>query len=108
MIEDIDDEELQKIVLEAQREALSNAGKEVMNRRKKKPFIKLMLWFMSFVLVINTFVVIFEIYSIPALEFLKTSARLSSQEDIHLYKNPSSSLLQMIVKEPAFPYLLTG
>ncbi|MBS4210226.1 serine protease [Bacillus sp. FJAT-50079] len=86
IIDVIDDEELQKLVLEAQREALSNVGKENMNPRRKRPFIKWILWLMSFVLVINTFVVIFEIYSIPALEFLKTSARLSSQEDIALYK----------------------
>lgn len=86
IIDDIDDEELQRLVLEAQREALSKDGQDVASSRRKNPFIKWMLWLMSFVLVINTFVVIFEIYTIPAIDFLKTSARLSSQEDITLYK----------------------
>ena len=35
---------------------------------------------------VNTFAAIFEIYSIPAIEFLKTSAKLSTQEDIASYK----------------------
>ena len=41
---------------------------------------------MASVLFVNTFAVIFQIYSIPAIEFLKTSAKLSTQEDISLYK----------------------
>ena len=41
---------------------------------------------MATVLFVNTFAVIFQIYSIPAIEFIKTSARLSTQEDIALYK----------------------
>ena len=34
----------------------------------------------------NSFAVFFQIYSIPAIEFLKTSAKLSLQEDIASYK----------------------
>lgn len=34
----------------------------------------------------NTFALIFQIYSIPAIEFMKVSTRLSAQEDIQTYK----------------------
>ena len=37
-------------------------------------------------MVFNTFAVIFEVYSIPAIEFLKTSSKLSKQENIATYK----------------------
>lgn len=41
---------------------------------------------MATVLLVNTFAFVFELVSIPAVEFLKTSARLSAQEDIAAYK----------------------
>lgn len=34
----------------------------------------------------NTFALIFQIYSIPAIEFIKVSTKLSAQEDIQTYK----------------------
>ncbi|MEK4484366.1 serine protease [Psychrobacillus sp. FSL H8-0484] len=86
MDEEIDDEELQQLVLEAQREALLNEPREKTGRTIKRPFPKWIFWLMAMVLFINTFAVIFQIYSIPAIEFIKTSARLSTQEDIALYK----------------------
>ncbi|MBE1555523.1 S1C family serine protease [Sporosarcina limicola] len=85
-IEDIDDDELQDLVLEAQREALSKEAQEKRSQKKKRPFPKWLFWLISIVMVVNTFAVIFEVYSIPAIEFLKTSARLSSQTDIASYK----------------------
>lgn len=85
-LEEIDDEELQLLVLEAQREALEKEALEKTSRKPKRPFPKWIFWTMAFVLFVNTFAVIFQIYSIPAIEFIKTSARLSSQEDIARYK----------------------
>ena len=83
---DIDDEELQELVLEAQREALSKEGREKMDNKPKRPFPKWLFWLISIVMVVNTFIIVFEIYSIPAIDFLKTSAQLSTQEDISTYK----------------------
>ncbi|WP_313893994.1 serine protease [Psychrobacillus sp.] len=85
-IEDIDDEELQELVLEAQREALSKEGLEKTKHKPKHPSPKWLFWIMATVLFFNTFAVIFQIYSIPAIEFLKTSTRLSAQGDIASYK----------------------
>lgn len=85
-IEEIDDEELQVLVLEAQREALFKEEQEKTSRKIKRPFPKWLFWLISIVMVFNTFAVIFEVYSIPAIEFLKTSSKLSKQENIATYK----------------------
>ena len=52
----------------------------------KRPFPKWMFWLLSIVLFFNTFGIIFQIYSIPAIDFLLTSSKLSKQEDIADYK----------------------
>ena len=84
--EEINDEELQQLVLEAQREALLKEAQEKTVRKYKRPFPKWIFWLMASVLFINTFAMIFQIYSIPAIDFLKASASLSSQEDISQFK----------------------
>ncbi len=85
--EDLDDEELRELVLEAQREALEKAALEKNNPPKRKtPFPKWIFYVMAIVLFINTIGLLFETFSIPAIEFVKTSARLSAEEDIATYK----------------------
>lgn len=85
-LEDISDEELQILVLEAQREALEKEALQKTRSKPNRPFPKWIFWTMAVVLFINTFAIIFQIYSIPAIEFIKTSAKLSAQEDIARYK----------------------
>lgn len=85
-LEDISDEELQILVLEAQREALEKEALQKTRSKPNRPFPKWIFWTMAVVLFINTFTIIFQIYSIPAIEFIKTSAKLSAQEDIARYK----------------------
>lgn len=84
--EDIDDEELQQLVLEAQAEALLKAKEEKNLPTRKRPFPKWIFYLMALVLFVNTFGIILQVYSIPAIEFVKTSARLSAQENIAEYK----------------------
>jgi serine protease Do len=84
--EDIDDDELQDLVLEAQQEALLNAAQDKVSHKMKRPFPKWVFWLISIVLFFNTFGIIFQIYSIPAIDFLQTSSKLSKQEDIADYK----------------------
>jgi len=86
LVDDINDDELQDLVLEAQREALLKAALEKANPKTRRPFPKWIFWLISIVFLVNTFAVFFEIYSIPAIDFLKTSAKLSAQEDIATYK----------------------
>ncbi len=84
--EDINDDELQDLVLEAQREALLKAAQDKTNHKMKRPFPKWVFWLISIVLFFNTFGMIFQIYSIPAIDFLLTSSKLSKKEDIADYK----------------------
>ena len=83
---EISDEELQELVLEAQREALYKASLEKPNSTPRHSFPKWIFWLMSITMLISTFSVVFEIYSIPAIDFLRTSMKLSQQEDIATYK----------------------
>lgn len=86
--EDLDEEEFHKLVLEAQQEALQKEREERLIGEKKKPapFVKWIVWVIAFALVFNALSIFFKIYSIPAVEFLKVSTRLSAQENIQTYK----------------------
>ena len=88
--EPISEEELIELVLEEQRKALEKAREErifgVKHQKKKPKSVRLFAWIMAVMLAFSTFTMIFEIFSIPAIEFLKVSARLSGQEDIQTYK----------------------
>ena len=74
------------LVLEAQQEALFKEAQEKTNRKTKRPFPKWLFWLISIVMVFNTFAVIFEVYSIPAIEFLKLPQNYRKQENIAAYK----------------------
>ena len=88
--EELSEEEFLELVLEEQEKALAEERERRINNYKKpkrqKPWVRIIVWLMALMLVFNTFAVIFNVYSIPAIEFLKVSAKLSSQEDIQLYK----------------------
>ncbi|QPQ35702.1 S1 family peptidase [Lysinibacillus sp. JNUCC-52] len=87
--EELTEEEFIELVLAEQQKALAEeraqhlSGKKT---KKQKPMIKWIMWVMAFVLFFNTFALIFQIYSIPAIEFIKVSSQLSQQEDIQTYK----------------------
>ncbi|WP_144510365.1 S1C family serine protease [Bacillus sp. FJAT-22090] len=108
MDETVADEEFLEFVLEAQREALLEEAQERTNPKTKRPFPRWIFWIMATVLFINTFAVIFQIYSIPAIEFLKTSARLSVQEDIALYKESVVVVLSEDSKGTGFSISSSG
>ncbi|MBS4216963.1 trypsin-like peptidase domain-containing protein [Bacillus sp. FJAT-49711] len=86
LTEDLDDEEMYKLVKEAQREALEKALQERENPQSKRIMPKWVFWLIAVIFLFSSFSFFFEIYSIPAIEFLKTSARLSVDKDIQLYK----------------------
>ena len=84
--EEIDDDELQDLVLEAQREILLKHALDKTSARSKRPFPRWTFWLISIMMIISTFAAIFEVYSIPAIDFLKASAKLSAQEEIAAFK----------------------
>jgi S1-C subfamily serine protease len=82
LIEHIGDEEMDGLLREAREEApLEKADSKSSSRMPKWLF-----WLISVVFLFSSFSFIFQIYSIPALEFLAASARLSADKNIQLYK----------------------
>ncbi|MFF6015976.1 serine protease [Lysinibacillus fusiformis] len=87
--EELTEEEFIELVLTEQQKALAQEQEERLygkKAKKPKPFVRWIVWSMAFVLFFNTFALIFQIYSIPAIEFIKVSTKLSAQEDIQTYK----------------------
>lgn len=89
--EELTEEEFLELVLEEQEKALAKEREERLNPqpkkpKKQKPFVRIVVWLMALTLAFSTFAVIFNVYSIPAIEFLKVSTQLSNQENIKTYK----------------------
>lgn len=83
--EEIDEEEMHALVLEAQLEALQSHNDDKKGSRRKQRFPKWIFWLLALILFFNTFSFIFQIYSIPAIDFLKISAKLSTNDEIVSY-----------------------
>ncbi|MFJ7371459.1 S1C family serine protease [Lysinibacillus sp. NPDC098008] len=87
--EELTEEEFIELVLAEQQKALAQEHQERLagqQPRQQRPLIRWIVWAMALVLVFNTFALIFQIYSIPAIEFIQVSTRLSSEEHIQTYK----------------------
>lgn len=85
LYEEFDDEELYELVQEEKRKALERA-KEKKDEVPKRPFPKWAFWLIAIILAFNVFALLPQTFSIPAIDFLITSARLSTNEDIQTYK----------------------
>ncbi|MFC5603461.1 S1C family serine protease [Sporosarcina koreensis] len=81
--EDLSEEEMHELVLQAQQDALMQQRDET---KVKKEIPKWFIWLLSVMLFLSTFAGLFQVFSIPALDFLMVSASLSKQEDIAAYK----------------------
>lgn len=88
--EELTEEQFLELVLAEQDKALAEERERRLAGKRPKPktgpTTKLIIWLMALTLTFSTFAVIFSIYSIPAIEFLKVSASLSQQDDIQAYK----------------------
>lgn len=88
--EELTEEEFLELVLEEQQKALEEERlrrlEGVNKPKKQKPFARLLVWMIALALVFNTFAILLNIFSIPAVEFIQVSTRLSAQEDIKQYK----------------------
>lgn len=85
--EEIDDEEMIRLLEEGkqkilERERLEREGKI----EKKRPFPKWVFWLIAGMMIMNVIGLLPATLSIPAVQFLKTSATLSMQDDIKAYK----------------------
>lgn len=76
--QELTEEEFIELVLAEQEKSLRQPP--VAKKKKKSLFSKWMMITMSFVLLLSSFSILFEILSIPAVQFLKTSTTLSKDE----------------------------
>lgn len=86
LYEEFEDEELYELVMEAQREALERARVAKENPKSKQPFPKWAFWLIAMAMVFNVVALLPQTFSIPAIDFLITSAKLSTKADIKEYK----------------------
>ena len=86
LYEDIDDEEMYELVQIAKKEALERARQRKENPSTKRPFPRWAFWLIAIAMAFNVFALLPQTFSIPAIDFLITSAKLSAQDDIKLYK----------------------
>src|SRR5690625_121689 len=86
LYEDIDDEEMYELVQEARQAALERARMEKSQPTRKRPFPKWIFWLIAFMMVLNLIALLPQTFSIPAIDFLMTSTKLSQQEHIQTFK----------------------
>lgn len=86
LYEEFEEEELYELVEEARIEALQKAEARKKEKKPKSPFPKWVFWLIAFALMFNVIALLPQTFSIPAVDFLMTSAKLSTQDHIKSYK----------------------
>lgn len=84
LYEDLDEEELYELVQEARQKAIEKEKAE--KQKPKRPFPKWIFWLIAAAMALNAAALFPQTLSIPVIDFLVTSARLSGQEDIQTQK----------------------
>lgn len=85
LYEDIDDEEMYELV-QAGRDKVLEKARQEKDQKPKRPFPKWAFWLIALAMVFNVVALLPQTFSIPAIDFLITSAKLSTQDDIKAYK----------------------
>ncbi|WP_047982879.1 S1 family peptidase [Ornithinibacillus californiensis] len=86
LYEEFDDEELYEIMEQARKDALIKSTLEYKNKKPKRPFPKWTFWLIAIAMLINVIAILPKTFSIPAIDFLITSAKLSTDDEIKTYK----------------------
>ncbi|QAS51773.1 S1C family serine protease [Halobacillus litoralis] len=86
LYEEIDDEELYELIQEEKRKAFAREREELEQQKVKRPFPKWIFWLIAIMMVTNIVAVLPNTFSIPAVDFLMTSAKLSTDEQVSNYK----------------------
>lgn len=86
LYEEFDEEELYELVQEAKEEALRKAAHRRKVKQPKTRFPKWVFWLIAIALMFNVIALLPQTFSIPAVDFLITSAKLSTKENIKAYK----------------------
>jgi serine protease Do len=85
LYEEFEEEELYELVQQAKHDAFLKAKLEK-QEKPRRPFPKWMFWLIAIAMVINVIAILPYTFSIPAIDFLITSSKLSLQNDIKTYK----------------------
>lgn len=86
LVEEIDDEEMAEIIKEGRKKSVAREAYEKKHGKPKRRFPKWAFWLISFALAFNVVALLPQTLSIPAIEFLITSTKLSKQDNIKEYK----------------------
>ncbi|MFQ3543688.1 trypsin-like peptidase domain-containing protein [Halobacillus rhizosphaerae] len=86
LYEEIDEDELYELVQEEKFKALERSRQRREQNKTKRPFPKWAFWLVAIVMVLNIIAVLPNTFSIPAVNFLKTSAQLSTNKKIETYQ----------------------
>lgn len=86
LYEDIDDEEMYQLVQAARQKILTKEKEAHESKQNKRRFPRWAFWLIALAMLFQVLAFFPQTFSIPAIDFLKTSASLSQQADIKLYK----------------------
>ncbi|HLS67666.1 MAG TPA: serine protease [Pseudogracilibacillus sp.] len=86
LYEEIDDEEMYELVQKAREEALLRERKRKEAQSQEPRFPRWVFWLIAFAMLLYVGQLFPQTVSIPAVEFLKTSAKLSTLDEIKDYK----------------------
>src|SRR5690625_3948808 len=87
LYEEFDEEELLELVETAREEAIKKSNeRKRRNKERKSRFPSWIVWLIAIAMVMNMVALLPQVVSIPAIEFLKVSDKLSSESHIKTYK----------------------
>ncbi|MFZ3577353.1 S1 family peptidase [Virgibacillus sp. DJP39] len=86
LYEEIDDAELIELVEAERINAIKRAQYKNKQNKPKRPFPKWVFWLIAIMMIANVFAFFPKVISVPAIDFLITSSKLSMQDDIRTYK----------------------
>lgn len=86
LVEDIDDEEMYELIQQGRRDLREQSANRPTMKKSKRRFPKWAFWLIAVAMVLNIVRFIPQTISIPAIDFLITSAKLSVDSDMKTYK----------------------
>ncbi|TFB22166.1 serine protease [Filobacillus milosensis] len=84
LYEDIDEEEMYEILQEKKQEIREK--KQTSEYKPKRPFPKWVFWLIALFMLINIWAALPNLFSLAAIDFVKTSAQLMLNDDVKEYK----------------------
>ncbi|MFD1414228.1 S1C family serine protease [Oceanobacillus jeddahense] len=86
LIEHIDDEEMHELVMQARADTLERARAEEQKSKKKRRFSKIVPVLIAVAMTFYVLSLFPRVISVPAVDFLQASSRLSQDEQVAAYK----------------------